>query len=488
MASTKIIKAALLKDAAVQISRTQVEVLVNFSMTDFGSQGKTRPYNVVDLNNLLTHQSYYTALSRSATAQGTVILQGFDPHKITGYASGALRQEFRELELLDEITALNYSKKLHTTVVGESRGVLIKAFRKWKGENYNPKNIHKAIRWSKHDPLNESEIFDAQFMKIKDNKQDNTLKTYKFIINEPYSKKRKLEDINKTVDEKHEVVQPKKTCLNQIVTMNEYAPLVPRGISWSQNSCGYDAALTILYSIWSENPERWSENFKSLENPYLNALTLGFDHMRTTNISFEAMRDDFRYFLHASNRQEFKFGQYISIATLFETLCEGLDNIQIIYKVCINQHSFYTYNSSSVLLSTGTNLFNSINQWICNYSERTRQSCSICNLPLYLKHTFENVPKFLVFDFGGLDNFEINKSFLLSKNEIQYLFNLRGVIYFSQNHFTSRIITQSGQIWFHDGITLQHSMRYEGLLDTELCPNIFYSNNGNAILAIYTQN
>ena len=76
-------------------------------MTDFGSQGKTCPNNPVDLNNLLTHQSYYTALSRSATAQGTVILQGFDPHKITGYASGALHQEFHELELFDEITALN---------------------------------------------------------------------------------------------------------------------------------------------------------------------------------------------------------------------------------------------------------------------------------------------------------------------------------------------------------------------------------------------
>ena len=75
----------------------------------------------------------------------------------------------------------------------------------------------------------------------------------------------------------------------------------------------------------------------------------------------------------------------------------------------------------------------------------------------------------------------------LSKDGIQYLFKLRGVIYFSQNHFTSRVITQSGQIWFHDGMTLQHSMRYEGLLDTELCPDIFYSNGGNAILAIYTQ-
>ena len=66
-------------------------------------------------------------------------------------------------------------------------------------------------------------------------------------------------------------------------------------------------------------------------------------------------------------------------------------------------------------------------------------------------------------------------------------FQLRRVIYFSQNHFTSHVITQSGQIWFHDGMTLQHSMRYKDLLNTELCPDIFYSNSGNAVLAIYTQ-
>ena len=108
------------------------------------------------------------------------------------------------------------------------------------------------------------------------------------------------------------------------------------------------------------------------------------------------------------------------------------------------------------------------------YSEPTRQTCIICNLPLYFKYIFENVPQFLILDFGGLNNLEINKSFLLNKDEIQYLFKLKGVVYFSHNHFTSRIITQSGQIWFHDGITLQHSMRYEGLLDKELSPNMFY--------------
>ncbi|KAF8882796.1 hypothetical protein BD779DRAFT_1381589, partial [Infundibulicybe gibba] len=79
-------------DTTISISRSQVEVLPNFSMTDYASQGKTRIYNVVDLNNSRSHQSYYTALSRSASAAGTIILQGFDAKKITGGASGALRQ------------------------------------------------------------------------------------------------------------------------------------------------------------------------------------------------------------------------------------------------------------------------------------------------------------------------------------------------------------------------------------------------------------
>jgi hypothetical protein len=88
--TTNTIISQLPDDRRVLISCTQIEVLVNFSMTDFASQGKTWPYNVVDLNNLQTHQAYYTALSHSSTAKGTLILQGFDPKKITGGCSGAL--------------------------------------------------------------------------------------------------------------------------------------------------------------------------------------------------------------------------------------------------------------------------------------------------------------------------------------------------------------------------------------------------------------
>ena len=112
-------------DAAIKINHSQVQVLPNFAMTDYASQGKTRAVNVVDLNSCRSHMAYYTALSRSATSEGTVIVQGFDDHKITCSASGYLRQEFRELELLDEITKLLYENALPAHIDGNLHNALI---------------------------------------------------------------------------------------------------------------------------------------------------------------------------------------------------------------------------------------------------------------------------------------------------------------------------------------------------------------------------
>jgi hypothetical protein len=121
-------------------------------MTDYASQGKTRPDNIVDLTHCKSHQSYYTALSRSASAAGTVILQSFSPSPIIGGASGWLRQEFRELELLDEITKLTYESKLPSHIIGHRRNTLICDYREWRGSTYVPRNMHSAIQWSKYKP------------------------------------------------------------------------------------------------------------------------------------------------------------------------------------------------------------------------------------------------------------------------------------------------------------------------------------------------
>ena len=158
--TTTNVRVMLPNDEKYYVARTQVEVLVNFAMTDFASQGKTRPYNVSDLNNLRSHQSYYTALSRSATAEGTLILQGFNPRQIVGGCSGALRQEFRELELLDDVMRLRYSGKLPVTVDGDTRNNVITSFRLWKGAQYVPPTVHSSIKWSKHRPWLETEVLD----------------------------------------------------------------------------------------------------------------------------------------------------------------------------------------------------------------------------------------------------------------------------------------------------------------------------------------
>ncbi|KAJ6603849.1 hypothetical protein B0H10DRAFT_1822099 [Mycena sp. CBHHK59/15] len=58
---------ALKDDRVLHVERNQVLILPNFAMTDYASQGKSREFNVVDLNNCKTHTSYYTALSRSTS-------------------------------------------------------------------------------------------------------------------------------------------------------------------------------------------------------------------------------------------------------------------------------------------------------------------------------------------------------------------------------------------------------------------------------------
>jgi hypothetical protein len=63
-------------------------------------------------------------------------VQGFDANKFTQDISGYMRQEFRELNLLDEMTLLRYNKSLSVAVSGQLPNPLIRSNQLWKGENY----------------------------------------------------------------------------------------------------------------------------------------------------------------------------------------------------------------------------------------------------------------------------------------------------------------------------------------------------------------
>jgi len=62
------------------------------------------------------------------------------------------------VELRDDITDKHYRGKTALLLGNENRNSLIKAYREAQGLLYVPPSAHKAIRWSKKDPLLEPEI------------------------------------------------------------------------------------------------------------------------------------------------------------------------------------------------------------------------------------------------------------------------------------------------------------------------------------------
>ncbi|KIJ40648.1 hypothetical protein M422DRAFT_173367 [Sphaerobolus stellatus SS14] len=139
------IECVLPNGSIVPINRDQVDILPNFAMTDYAPQGRTRPINVLDLTDCESHFSYYTCFSRSATVNSTVIIGGFNPSVIQRGISGWLRQEFRELEILNDITRAKLAGPLHPFIEGQDRVQLVKSYCCVLGNQYMPSGIHSSL-------------------------------------------------------------------------------------------------------------------------------------------------------------------------------------------------------------------------------------------------------------------------------------------------------------------------------------------------------
>src|ERR1700728_2922560 len=95
------------------------------------------------------------------------------PVSITGY----LRQEFHELEILDEITKMRYENTLPAKVQGNVRNSLIRSFQKWKGTTHMPPSIRKALKWSaKNPPPLFACVTDAPWQMISKDKKKKVVK------------------------------------------------------------------------------------------------------------------------------------------------------------------------------------------------------------------------------------------------------------------------------------------------------------------------
>ena len=146
---SKNVECTFSSDLKEYIHRSQVWVLLNFPMTDYTSQGKTRPKNPVDLSNCRSHQSYYICLS-GMQLQVELLLCS---HFLLNSSHVELDKNFVNLSYWMRFSKLRYEGKLPDHIQGNFRNPLIKAYRKWKGTDYIPPLTHPALKWSVKDPM-----------------------------------------------------------------------------------------------------------------------------------------------------------------------------------------------------------------------------------------------------------------------------------------------------------------------------------------------
>ena len=264
----------------IRIQRQQVLVLPNFAMTDYSSQGKTRDKNVIHPSRCRNHQSYYTCLSRSSHAKGTILLTEPDPNKITKGINGNLRQEFRELNVLDEVTKLKHLEQLPDGILHSLRNPTIRSYYLYNKSASNKENWHPAL------------LYGSQENRLKEPENDDT-----WLISE----KKNLKEINTEIQI--------KTPPNKIRRLETKQNTNPKGLIWDpiNYSCAYDSLFTVLYNVWERNPRLWQRRLGDISNNLKN-LCKGFEQALRNESTLEIARNHVRHTMTQDNPTYFPIG------------------------------------------------------------------------------------------------------------------------------------------------------------------------------------
>jgi hypothetical protein len=483
----------LRNDAGIDINRSQVQVIPNFALTDYASQGKTRINNVVDLENCQTHQAYYVCLSRSASAAGTAILRGFSPSKITGGLSGYLRQEFRELELLDEITKLHYNKKLPESVNAHTRNLLIKQYRDWKGEAYVPSSLHPALVWTKSNPFIEPSTYEpVPWENLQPEKGVTKSKKRKAEGNEedPRGKKQKVNhqqnSSKRKADDKDNCGQSSQRPFKRARSGSHSGY---KNLEWDQEnwSCAYDSLFVILYHIFLTHTERFIESGQHIRNKHLQMLAENFKKVQSNQVSFENARDSVRKQLHREQPTRFPYGKKpaavydVAHATLTTNETAGLSEI-----VCENcGFSFQSIGDNFKCVID--NVMPQSSQSAIDKFEMSdaRSSCVRCSNPAKRKRTFAPFSSFIVLDASNA-SIELTPQIQVSVENGKCEYKLRGIVYYGSLHFTARMFTDDNTVLYHDGIGTYGRIVEDNTVDINSSQQLQVCGSQQVALAVYT--
>ena len=239
--------------------------------------------------------------------------------------------------------------------------------------------------------------------------------------------------------------------------------------------------------MWQENPESTSELWQGLQSELLDSLTASFENHKSFQVdcttshcfSLEQIRDFMRCCLFRISA-EFTFGRYASIYSIAECLFRTCQPVTMSDLVCPNKHDVDRNRSPTANCEMIVFRRPSMSLQACmdDFMVCVSFKCSTCDACLFRKTSFVQTPPMLIFDLGtSVPSLSPELSITCGTTCVYY--TLRGVVYLDNEHFTSRVITSTGMIWFHDRLLTGASLVYESR-------DIGSISTNGAVMAFYT--
>ena len=412
--------------------------------------------------------------------------------------SGHLRQEFRELHLLNHITEEIYEGRLEKIFFAQLRNPMLYKFQtEIKRSDLN--KLHSALKLSQGELLIEKEGEDGTW----------NLDTYKRLMNPDGAEKRV---IKRKLPESHVVDQvtdfqkkSKKIKLDPPLSQNFEMPS-PLGLTWDENdySCAYDSLFTVLHHIWIEGQLKHRAYFENgtQKNQILHSR---FMSLLNKTCTFESVRDQLRVILNHEKPGQYRYGKHYTdidelVRDFASTKPHAISRLRCLScSFSIDRPFTYLQDYTAVGWSSKdrddlqqiASIQRYLDYKINKQSERTGKFCPNCRknkkeVSLYNSQYINELLSVLIFALAPW--IDINKCLRFDASSSSKEYILKGIIYSNDHHFTAKLIDGDLNVWYHDGQTTRSLCRKEQSLKyiDDALPQAFKKfDQYTAIMAFY---
>src|SRR6267154_1894318 len=244
----------------------------------------------------------------------------------------------------------------------------------------------------------------------------------------------------------------------------------------------------LFYSTYGQQNRKNGKKIFQESNQYLYTLHNGFQKYLRGVDTLEAAHDSVRVLLYENDPLLFpSVHTGCSVSALTTQMFYPEYKVPQLHLKCSHCNHTIMINSYHIgrLMHVAHSATGSISQILENHMRhRSQQVCSNCNAPLESTIHFSETHKIYAVDVTDR-NVTLSRTVKIQGSVHATTLHLKGLVYHGGYHFTCRIVDESGNIWFHDGMTTGRTSIKDGKFGTVSQPNLKECRNKQLCLVIY---